>query len=29
MSKGVRILCLVIAAMMLLGTVISIFVAVL
>jgi hypothetical protein len=29
MSKGVRILCLVIAAMMLLGTVISIFVSVL
>lgn len=29
MSKGVRILCLVIAVMMLLGTVISIFVAVL
>ena len=29
MSKGVRILCLVIAAMMLLGTVISIIVSVL
>ena len=29
MSKGLRILCLVIAAMMLLGTVISIFASVL
>jgi len=29
MSKGLRILCLVVAAMMLLGTVISIFVSVL